>query len=215
MSSVSRLPSHSQTRFWITTLAGVALGVLIGTLSEWEFGFMGGWVIACILYLAMVWFRVRRMTGSETRDHATREDPGRAGAEALTTVALIVGMALVIVILAFAHGSNGIAKVGVPILGLLAIAATWFLVQTVFMLRYARLYYSDTPGGIDFNEQEHPNYSDFAYVAFTLGMTYQVSDTNLSTRAIRHEALRQSLISYFFGAFILAATVNIVAGLAG
>ena len=80
-------------------------------------------------------------------------------------------------------------------------------------LRYARLYYSDSPGGIDFNQSEAPSYVDFAYLAFSIGMTYQVSDTNLETRKIRTTALQHSLLSYLLGAVILAMTINLIIGL--
>jgi uncharacterized membrane protein len=93
------------------------------------------------------------------------------------------------------------------------VAASWISVHTVFALRYARLYYTGPPDGIDFNQHEDPNYVDFAYLAFTLGMTYQVSDTNLKNRTIRSTALSQALLSFVLGAIILAITINLVAGL--
>jgi uncharacterized membrane protein len=84
----------------------------------------------------------------------------------------------------------------------------------VFTLRYARLYYLNESGGIDFNQgDELPAYVDFAYLAFTLGMTYQVSDTDLKTRTIRATAPRHALLSYVLGAVVLAITINLVAGL--
>jgi len=79
-------------------------------------------------------------------------------------------------------------------------------------LRYAHLFYLDG-GGIDFHSEEFPHYRDFAYVAFTLGMTYQVSDTNLTSKRIRSTALRHALISYVFGIAVIAVTINVVAGL--
>jgi uncharacterized membrane protein len=98
--------------------------------------------------------------------------------------------------------------------GIAIVATAWFVVHTVFTLRYARLYYVSDTGGIDFNQgEEPPAYVDFAYLAFTIGMTFQVSDTDLKTRKIRATALRHALLSYVFGAVILAITVNLAAGL--
>jgi uncharacterized membrane protein len=77
----------------------------------------------------------------------------------------------------------------------------------------ARLYYSHPAGGIDFNQQAPPRFSDFAYLAFTVGMTFQVSDTDLQTPTVRAAVLRQALLSYLLGAVILATTINLVAGL--
>jgi len=76
------------------------------------------------------------------------------------------------------------------------------------------LYYSDNTGGINFNQEARPSYPDFAYLAFTIGMTFQVSDTALQIPRVRATALRHSLLAYLFGAIILASTINLVAGLA-
>jgi uncharacterized membrane protein len=86
-------------------------------------------------------------------------------------------------------------------------------IHTVFMLRYARTHYQSPHGAVDFNEEEPPRYLDFAYLAFTIGMTFQVSDTNLTTKPIRRIALSQALLSYLFGAVIVAIAINIVASL--
>jgi uncharacterized membrane protein len=66
---------------------------------------------------------------------------------------------------------------------------------------------------VDFNEDDAPDYRDFAYLAFTIGMTFQVSDTTLQTSEIRRTALRHALLSYVFGAVVIATTINLVAGL--
>ncbi len=95
-----------------------------------------------------------------------------------------------------------------------SIVLSWAMVHTVFTTRYARLYYTGGDGGVDFNEDDPPRFSDFAYLSFTIGMTFQVSDTNLTSKDVRATALRHALLSYLFGAVILAATVNLLAGLA-
>jgi uncharacterized membrane protein len=91
---------------------------------------------------------------------------------------------------------------------------SWTLVHTVFTLKYARLYYSGQVGGIDFNQDDAPQYSDFAYLAFTIGMTFQVSDTNIESKQIRRTALRRAWFSFPLGAVIIAASINLVSGLA-
>jgi uncharacterized membrane protein len=93
------------------------------------------------------------------------------------------------------------------------VVGAWLVVHTVYTTWYALLYYSHDRGGIDFNQGEPPAYADFAYLAFTLGMTYQVSDTDLQTRPIRATALRHALLSYLLGAVVLATVINLVAGL--
>ena len=98
-------------------------------------------------------------------------------------------------------------------LAVVSVAVSWLSVHTIFTLRYALLYYTQPVGGIGFNQQQPPDYRDFAYVALTLGMTFQVSDTELQDSDIRATALRHALLSYLFGAVILAAAVNLIAGL--
>jgi uncharacterized membrane protein len=87
-------------------------------------------------------------------------------------------------------------------------------VHTVYLLRYARLYYSPPEGGIDFHG-EAPSYLDFAYLALTIGMTFQVSDTDLMGKRARRLALRHALLSYLFGTVIVATTVSSAAALLG
>ena len=120
-----------------------------------------------------------------------------------------VGLAL----LRAGSASTGDTKAYLITLGLVSVALSWGLVHTVFTLRYARTFYSQPVGGIDFNEDDPPNYLDFAYLALTIGMTFQVSDTNLTTKAIRRIALSHALLSYLFGAVIVALVINVVSSL--
>jgi uncharacterized membrane protein len=94
----------------------------------------------------------------------------------------------------------------------MTVAFSWLLVHAVFTLRYADLYYG-AGGGIDFHDDRAPDYGDFGYVAFTIGMTYQVSDTDLVSRPIRMAAIRHALLSYLFGIAVIATTINAVASL--
>ncbi len=101
---------------------------------------------------------------------------------------------------------------------LLTLVLSWIVVNTVFTLRYADLYFSSPAEAIAFGdsaEQERRSYRDFAYVAFTIGMTYQVSDTTVRDRRIRRTVLFHALLSYLFGVVIVAAAVNLIAGLIG
>ena len=89
---------------------------------------------------------------------------------------------------------------------------SWLAINVDFTLRYAHLFYSDPVGGVDFNGVDEPDYRDFAYLAFTIGMTYQVSDTNLLTSRFRRVLLSHALLSYLFGVVIIAAVINVSAG---
>jgi uncharacterized membrane protein len=121
------------------------------------------------------------------------------------------GVAVVVV---DSHQSDGGTQLGGAALVLASVALSWMLVQTLFTLRYAEHYYGGRrEGGVSFNQDEPPQYTDFTYLATSIGMTYQVSDTNLENPRIRREALKHSLLSYLFGTVILAATLNLVLGL--
>ena len=98
-------------------------------------------------------------------------------------------------------------------LALASVVLSWGMVHTIFTLRYAHLYYDGTSGGVDFNDSGPPTYADFAYLAFTFGMTFQVSDTALTSQPIRRTALRHGLLSYLFGTGILATSINLVVSL--
>jgi uncharacterized membrane protein len=153
------------------------------------------------------------MNPDRTREHARREDPARPVTDLVllvASVASLVGVAFAVVASGNSHGT----KEGMLVLlGVVSVVLSWGVVHTTFALRYALLYYTGPKNGIDFNQPDDPQYSDFAYLSFTLGMTYQVSDTNLQTKAIRATALRQALLSYLFGVVIIAILINVVANL--
>jgi len=95
----------------------------------------------------------------------------------------------------------------------LTVILSWAVVHSVFALRYAHEYYTEPIGGIDFKNPDPPDYRDFIYVAFTVGMTFQVSDTDVQSRNVRRTVINHALLAYLFGAVILALTVNIAATL--
>lgn len=129
-------------------------------------------------------------------------------------VMVLVGAvtAVAALILLDASNAEGGTKAAIIAMAVGSVALSWFLVHTLYTLRYASIYYRDKTG-VDFNEDKLPRYLDFAYLAFTVGMTFQVSDTDLKTDAIRTTVLRQALLSYLLGTIVLATTINLVAGL--
>ncbi len=160
-----------------------------------------------------MWLTVWRPDPEATQRRATRLDPSRSLADLLVISAGVAILAAVALALVRAGGTHGGTKAYLLTVVLVSVVFSWMSVHTIFTLIYARLYYGDEPGGIDFNEPDGPDYLDFAYLAFTIGMTFQVSDTNLTAKLIRRTALRQGLISYLFGAIIVALVINIVASL--
>jgi uncharacterized membrane protein len=154
------------------------------------------------------------MDATATARYAGREDASRPVRDTVLLVASVVSLLTVATMLVGKRsGGPGPASLA---LGLSAVVLSWGMVHTIFTLRYAALYYRSTVrGGIDFNQDEPPRYRDFAYVAFTLGMTFQVSDTAIRDSEIRATALRHALLAYLFGTLVIAVTVNMLAGLGG
>ena len=200
-------------RLVVALIVGVAVALVVGATARWGF-VMAGWISAAAVYVGWTWIVVLGMDAERTAAYATRQDPTSAVSSAIVWFASVASLGGVGYLL-IAESSSGRRAVVATGVGVLSVVASWIMVHTLAMLRYARLYYSDKRGGIDFNQEDPPCYIDFAYVAFTIGMAYQVSDTAIQTTPIRATALRQALVSYLFGAVILAATVNLVAGLGG
>ncbi|HJQ00058.1 MAG TPA: DUF1345 domain-containing protein [Jatrophihabitans sp.] len=200
-------------RVGISAAVGVLVGLGLIMAGAARYAPAVGWDIAVAVLLAWIWFMVWPMDAQATATHATREDPTRAVTDIILLAAAITSLAAVGFFLVQASSAKGSTQDLLAGVGVATVALSWLLVHTVFTLRYALLYYAGRDGSIDFHQNSPPCYSDFAYLAFTLGMTFQVSDTDLKTPTIRATALRHALLSYLFGAVILAATVNLVAGL--
>jgi uncharacterized membrane protein len=207
------LGATATTRASVAAAAGVCAGVLVGLPSSWQIGTLAGWDLAAGVYVAWTWATIWHRDPAATARLALREDPGRAVADALLLVASMASVLAVVLAIAAGRDAGPGERDLRAGLAVASVALSWTAVQTLFTLHYARLYYSHPAGGIDFNQEAPPRYADFAYLAFTVGMTFQVSDTELQTAALRATVLRQALLSYLLGAVILATTINLVAGL--
>jgi uncharacterized membrane protein len=159
-----------------------------------------------------VWAAVRDTDAATTRRIATREDSSRAAADIILIAAGVASLLGVGLTLLKASTEIGTTQALITAVAVITVVVSWLAVHTVFVLRYAHLYYREG-GGIDFHDNEDPEYADFAYVAFTLGMTFQVSDTDFTSKTIRAAALRHALLSYVFGIAVIAMTINVVASL--
>jgi uncharacterized membrane protein len=204
-----------RTRVLVAAAVGVLAAVVVAWFVPWQLTILVAWDVTAVLVVGTVWISIGHFGPKETKEFAVREDNSRAGTHLLLLGAALVS--LVGVALAFLKGNSGRHPQEVLLegFGVFTIACSWFLVHTVFALRYAHLYYTEPEGGIDFKSRgmEHPDYLDFAYTAFTIGMTFQVSDTDVTRREMRRQVLRHALISFLFGAVILATTVNVIASL--
>ena len=201
------------SRLLVMTIAGTAAGILVGFLMPWPFGVIAGWGVGCLVYVMWVWIAIWRFDAERTLEHAQREDPTRAVSDIMILTASIASLVAVGILLQTSEQSG--MAIAASIFAVGSIALSWLLVHTLYSLRYARQYYAKKPiGGIDFNQPDPPQYSDFAYFAFNLGMTFQVSDNNISSPALRKIILAHTLISYLFNTVVIASVVNLVVNLA-
>jgi uncharacterized membrane protein len=193
----------------VSLIAGGIAGGVTAPLLGWATAGLIAWVAAALVFLLWTWASLWSLRAEDTARVAAREDGSRPVRD-LVLIGISTGTLMAVALVIFRAHQTPPPRI---VLGLGCIAASWLVLNTVFALRYARLYYTDPRGGVDFNQEDDPTFPDFAYLAFTIGMCFQVSDTSLQRTAIRATALRHGLTSFFFDAVIIAVTVNVVAGL--
>lgn len=203
----------SHIRVAVAALCGLIVGIVFSGGTSVTLGPLWGWDAAGAVYSVWLLATVFKLDNRQTAQLASAEDPGRLTVDVLLILAGVVSLGAVGMALVESSKAEGAAKTILMITCVASVVLSWLLVHMTFTLRYARLFYADPKGGVDFNCDDDPSYMDFAYLSYTVGMTFQVSDTNISKAKIRHSILRHSLLSYLFGTVIVATTINLVAGL--
>jgi uncharacterized membrane protein len=204
----------ARTRLALCFAAGIVAAVPVTVLLQWQIGILAGWDVTAVIFVVMVWASTHHKDSAAVEAHAIREDDTVVGSDVVLVGASIASLVGVAFVLIKAASSQGAAHTGLAALGVGSVLCSWASVHTVYMLRYARLFYSGPDGGIDFHAGKYmPTYGDFLYVALTVGMTFQVSDTDLNAKDIRRAAVRHALLSYLFGVVVVAITINVVASL--
>jgi uncharacterized membrane protein len=192
----------------VALLLGVAVGVTVNWFFGWKLALLAGWDGFVLGLIVQFIADIRGHTPASTAAAARRDDIGHSLLDVLVTTAALASLGAVFFMLT--SGTSNLWRIG---FGLISIVLSWAVVHTLYTLRYAALYYADKEGGIDFGSNDKPVFTDFAYVAFTIGMTYQVSDTTMKSSEFRRLVLQQALLSFVFGTAIIATTINFVAGL--
>ncbi len=198
-------------------LAGGGMAWATETQTKLAYAPAVGWITTAAVYLAWTWAVTWRMDAAATREHALfhERDGTRHTAHVIVMIASLASLGGVAYLLYATSGNKPDLAAG--IVGVLSVFASWFTIHTVYMLRYARLYYNapdPKAPGIDF-EGDPPTYFDFAYLAFTVGMCFSLSDNGVNSRKLRMTVLSQAMVSYLLGTVIIAITLNLVGGLAG
>jgi uncharacterized membrane protein len=208
-------PGLAARRASVALAGGVAAAA--GALAHgasWPVSSLVAWDVAGLVFLVWVWVTIARADTLATARIARAEDASRTAAEAVLVGAGTASLLAVAFALVQAGHSTAPGRGLLTALAVGSVVLAWASVHTVYLLRYARLYFSPPVGGIDFGD-EPPDYRDFAYLTLTIGMTFQVSDTDLTAKKARRAAIHHALLSYLFGTVIVAITINVVAGLLG
>ncbi|MGW8484368.1 DUF1345 domain-containing protein [Microbacterium sp. NPDC055903] len=212
---MSRLSLRAGVRIRLVAalVAGIVAGVLLTTLLGLAAGLIGAWGAFALVNVVWVLLLIWPMDAASTRAHATAEAPGRRTARIFSVLGSLISLVAVGAVIAQGQSAAGAEEYALAGTAVLSVAASWALIQVDYVLQYARLYYGDPVGGIDFNQDADPEYTDFVYFGLGLGMTYQVADTNVTANAIRRIVVGHTVLAYLFATVILATTINLVVGL--
>lgn len=198
-------------RVRIRFLGSIAIGLLTLLLLpqawHWTSRALIAWDFSVAIYLAAAYAMIWRSDASHIRRHAVAADDGRFAILFLTAGAALASLvAIVVEIGATGHGPRQI------LFAIATITLSWAMVHTTFALHYAHDYYRPrAPGGLKFPDEDKPDYWDFVYFSFVIGMTAQVSDVAITARGIRRTATAHGIISFVFNTALLALMVNIAA----
>jgi uncharacterized membrane protein len=203
-------------RLGVALLVGVVVGLFVplGPAGELLTHLLTGFVAGGLAFAVPLLVHILGHDAPSTRARVEGRDGDAAWYD---VVVILVGLASLagVGVLLVGGQSKGLAQVIDALVGVGAVAVGWLCVHTVYVLRYARVYYASPEPPIDFNQDEDPTFSDFAYFSFNLGMAYQVSDTALRTSDIRRVVLGHTLLAYLYGTIVIASTINLVAGIGG
>jgi uncharacterized membrane protein len=204
----------SVRRVLTSLTAGLVTGGVVAAFAAPELAALVAWTVASAVLLTWVWRICWARDAAGTEQLAEEENRSRS-TDVWVLMGATVSLAAVALALVRSSGQRDATAVAIVLLSVLAVVLSWALVNTVFAFKYARLYYFDEPdaAGIDFKQDEPPTYSDFAYLAFTIGMSFAVSETEPTSTRTRRVALVHALLSFLFGTGVLAVAINLVTNL--
>lgn len=206
----TRRPMTAITRLTGAALLGALVGLGVGLLTDALLGVLSGIAVAATIFVVVGWIVLWPMDAEATRRTVSREDFRPAAQEVVIVAAALGGLVGIVTLLLLSGSGSGRTAASIAPAGVFMV---WAGLHLMYATRYAHHYYGPAAGGIDFNSKDRPTYRDFLYFSYNLGMTYQVSDTSVSSGTIRAIVLRHCLLSYVFGTVILATTINLVTGI--
>ena len=208
--------ARGHVRLWTAIVVGVLVYLFTPASFPTSTRFLLGWDVGVAFYLIVVIATMARSTPSEIRYHSAMQDEGAFALLLLVVTAAVVSMGAIFAELVGIKQSQPGYGFHVA-LAMATVVLSWIFTQTIFALHYAHEFYGTgrRAAGLKFPGDEKPDYWDFVYFAFVIGMTFQVSDVGITHREIRRTVVAHGLLSFFFTAAILALAVNIAASLVG
>jgi uncharacterized membrane protein len=206
---------RARPRLFIAAGVGVVVTALLALAPGWRPAtrLLLGWDVAVVLYLALVAHMMARSNVKRIRGRAALEDEGQLTILVLTVVAALASLGA---IFAQLGASAGVAdgRQAHPAFAIVTIFVSWTFIHTIFALHYAHEFYDETiGGGLAFPSGEaEPDYWDFVYFSFVIGMTSQVSDVAVTSKPIRRLVAVHGVIAFVFNVALLALTINLAAG---
>jgi uncharacterized membrane protein len=206
-----------QARWVVAAIVGVAGYFLVHTFASTPTCIIAAWDSFSLTFLALIWIAIFGSGIDHIRYRARTQDLSRLLIFTFTIAAACSSIFAVIILLSAAKNTTHIGLHAT--LSVLAVLSSWSLVHTMFAMRYAHAYYGDGKsgdkhaGGLEFPSDDTPDYLDFAYFSFVIGMTCQVSDVQITAKSLRTLALIHGILSFCFNTIILALTINTVSGL--
>lgn len=204
----------SARRALISLAVGLSAGVAVALLATPELLPLVSWSVTAGVLLWWVW-RMSWPLDQAGTERLAEEERRTRSTDVWLLSAAVVSLAIVAQAIVESGSQRGPTAVAAVLLSVLSVVLSWALVNTVYAFKYARLYYVDEPDarGIDFKQEDDPTYSDFAYMAFTLGMSFATPETEPTSTGIRRVMLGHALLSYAFGTGILAVAINLLTNL--
>ena len=212
---LSETTAHQRLTY--AAVVGVAVALAPLPMAVQSRGLLA-WSLGAATYLVLAWSLAVRFDAQRTRQRAQAQDQPGAILFLLMVLAAFASSAAIAIMPQHLKDLSVMERYGHLALSMVALAASWLLIQTVFAFRYAHVYYQlhgagkQTVGGLDFPGEQDPDYFDFLYYAHVVGMTSQVSDVVVTSRGMRHLTLLHSLTAFAFNMLVLALSINLMAG---
>ncbi|PPS43457.1 DUF1345 domain-containing protein [Chroococcidiopsis sp. TS-821] len=170
------------------------------------------WNLGTISFLSLAWLLIVNATSQKMHFHTQHQDEGNWTILSLIVSTACASLLAIFFMLKDDQGLPMVILILHVMLAGLTVICSWLLMHVIFALHYAHYYYRSN-GGLDFPSENLPDYWDFLYFSFGIGMTCQVSDVQITSRIMRRLTLVHSIITFFFNTVILALSINIIAGL--